>query len=132
MSIAITQVRNAKSLQADNARMEVEIKHPQYGWIPYGVDPSDTDNTVDNKALMALIGTDFTAYVAPTAAEVEVALAASVRAGRNSALAATDYMGLADYPAKVGELEYRQALRDVPQQAGFPHTHVWPTKPGTV
>ena len=24
---------------------------------------------------------------------------------------------------------YRQALRDVPTQAGFPHTITWPTKP---
>ena len=26
-------------------------------------------------------------------------------------------------------LDYRQALRDVPAQAGFPHTITWPTKP---
>lgn len=26
-------------------------------------------------------------------------------------------------------LDYRQALRDVPTQAGFPHTITWPTKP---
>ena len=25
--------------------------------------------------------------------------------------------------------DYRQALLDVPQQAGFPHEVVWPTKP---
>jgi hypothetical protein len=27
---------------------------------------------------------------------------------------------------------YRQALRDVPSQAGFPKTIVWPTKPGEI
>ena len=55
--------------------------------------------------------------------------ASEIRAERNELLAATDYMGLADYTAKAGELGYRQALRDVPQQAGFPKTHTWPTKP---
>ena len=52
-----------------------------------------------------------------------------IREIRNEALAATDYIGLADYPAKAGEMEYRQSLRDVPQQAGFPKTHTWPNKP---
>lgn len=51
-----------------------------------------------------------------------------LRAERNALLAETDYMGLSDYPAKAGELEYRQSLRDVPQQAGFPKTHTWPNK----
>ena len=60
---------------------------------------------------------------------LEVKDAAGLRAERNALLAETDYMGLSDYPAKAGELEYRQALRDVPQQAGFPKTHTWPNKP---
>ena len=51
------------------------------------------------------------------------------RVVRNKLLENTDYMGLSDYPAKASELEYRQALRDVPQQAGFPKTHAWPNKP---
>ena len=63
------------------------------------------------------------------AAAADVRAAASVRRERNAMLAATDYMGLADYPAKGGELEYRQALRDVPQQSGFPNAHAWPNKP---
>ena len=72
---------------------------------------------------------DGTGWVAPTQAELDTSLAISIRSERNATLAATDYMALADYPARAGELEYRQALRDVPQQAGFPKTHTWPTKP---
>ena len=60
---------------------------------------------------------------------VQCYTASEVRAERNATLAATDYVGLADYPAKAGELEYRQALRDVPQQEGFPLDVVWPVKP---
>ena len=66
------------------------------------------------------------------AASADVRAAESVRKSRNALLVATDYMGLADYPVKAGELEYRQALRDVPQQAGFPKTHAWPNKPNGI
>jgi hypothetical protein len=51
MSINISEFRNAQSLQPDNASMDVEINHPTYGWIPYTLDPSDTDMTIDNSAL---------------------------------------------------------------------------------
>tara|TARA_R110000823_G_scaffold287490_1_gene405756 strand:+ start:150 stop:509 length:360 start_codon:yes stop_codon:yes gene_type:complete len=71
---------------------------------------------------------DGTGWVAPTQAELDTSLAISIRSERNATLAATDYMGLADYPANAGELEYRQALRDVPQQAGFPDNIIWPTQ----
>tara|TARA_R110002126_G_scaffold81988_1_gene201485 strand:- start:49 stop:459 length:411 start_codon:yes stop_codon:yes gene_type:complete len=135
MSITITQVRNAKSLQADNARMEVEIDHPDYGWIPYGLDPADTDTTIDNDAVMALIGTDFAAYVAPTAEELATAAAAQVRSQRDQLLLEVD--AFVGNPLRWADLTsdeqtawatYRTALLSVPQQAGFP-TVTWPTKP---
>ena len=74
MNIVITQVRNAQSLQSDNLRMDLEIDHPDHGWIPYTVDPSDTDTTIDNAAILALVGSSFGAYVAPTQAELDAAL----------------------------------------------------------
>ena len=119
--------RNAKHIS--EGRIDCEIEHPVHGWIPYTLDPADTDTTVDNDELLLAIGADAAAYVPPTQEELDVALAASVREERNAALAATDYVSLSDYPVKAGELEYRQALRDVPQQAGFPKTHTWPNKP---
>jgi hypothetical protein len=87
MSIQITEVRNAASLQADNARMDVEINHPTYGWIPYTLDPADTDMTINNDELLELIGSDYAAYVPPTQEELDAALAASIRGQRNSLLA---------------------------------------------
>ena len=123
----MTNYRNAKHIS--EGRIDCEIEHLIHGWIPYTLDPADTDGTVDNDALLLAIGDDAEAYVPPTQEEIEVAEAAGVRKVRNAALAETDYMGLADYPAKASEIEYRQALRDVPQQAGFPKTHTWPNKP---
>lgn len=137
MNITITQIRNAASLQSDNLRMDVEINHPQYGWIPYTLDPSDTDTTIDNDAVMALIGSNFTAYVAPTQAELDAAAAASVRAKRDDILTTvvdpivSNNLRWAEMtPEKQAEWSaYRTALLDITDQAGFPHDITWPTKP---
>ena len=136
MSITITEVRNAASLQSDNLRMDVEINHPVHGWIPYTVDPADTDTTIDNEEVMALIGTDFAAYVAPTQAELDAALAAVVRADRDGRLTEVDAVAgnalrwaALDAETQAAWATYRQELLDVPQQADFPSTVAWPTKP---
>jgi len=137
MNITTTQVRNAASLQADNLRMDVEINHPQYGWILYTIDPSDTDMTIDNDAVMALIGDDFAAYVPPTQAELDTAAAAQVRAERDSILArvvdpiASNALRWADMTTEQQNAwsQYRTDLLNVPQQNGFPYDIVWPIKP---
>jgi len=129
MSITITQVRNAQSLQADNLSMDVEINHPQFGWIPYTLNSADTDTTIDNDQIMSLIGTEFLAYVAPTTEEINVALAAQVRAERNERLAATDWRASQDVTMSTSWRDYRQALRDIPQQTGFPNDVTWPIEP---
>ena len=52
-----------------------------------------------------------------------------IRNKRDALLAETDWWGVADRTMTQAEIDYRQALRDVPQQAGFPHNVTWPTKP---
>jgi hypothetical protein len=51
------------------------------------------------------------------------------RAERNNLLKATDHFGLSDSSMSAEMTAYRQALRDVPQQEGFPEVITWPTKP---
>ena len=118
MPILITEVRNAASLQSDNACMDVEINHPDYGWIPYTLDTSDTDMTINNDEVMALIGTDFAAYVAPTQAELDADVAANIRRKRDNILA-TVVDPLVSNPLRWADLtsdkqsqwsQYRQAL----------------------
>ena len=56
--------------------------------------------------------------------------AAAVRADRNARLAATDWTQIADSTAdKAAWATCRQALRDVPSQAGFPQSVTWPQEP---
>jgi hypothetical protein len=137
MNISITEVRNAASLQSDNLRMDVEINHPEFGWIPYTVDPADTDTTINNDEVLALIGTDFTAYVAPTQEELDAAAAAQVRAERDNILV-TVVDPIVSNPLRWAGLtsnqqdawtQYRTDLLAVPQQSGFPTNVTWPTKP---
>ena len=52
-----------------------------------------------------------------------------VRRKRDALIAATDTWGLADYPATAAQTAYRQALRDITDQSGFPTNITWPTKP---
>lgn len=60
-------------------------------------------------------------------------LASQVRAERDMKIAETDYLAMPDYPLsdedKAAVMAYRQALRDVPAQDGFPREVVWPEVP---
>ena len=68
-----------------------------------------------------------------TDAEYDTVLAASARQKRDRLIAATDYLVTPDYPISDDRLAkikiYRQALRDIPEQSGFPRTITWPEKP---
>ena len=137
MNIEITQFRNAVSIKADNTRIDVDINHPDYGWIPYTLDMSDTDMTINNNDLLSLINTDFAAYIAPTQAELDAVTAANVRAERDQILA-TVVDPLVSNPLRWSDLtsdkqtewsQYRTNLLNVPQQAGFPNSITWPAEP---
>ena len=59
--------------------------------------------------------------------------AETIRAQRGALLAACDWTQMPDSPLSEEEKTlwktYRQALRDVPQQEGFPETVDWPEQP---
>lgn len=62
--------------------------------------------------------------------------AKAAREKRDGLLAETDYLLMPDYPISeeaIAALKtYRQALRDVPEQTGFPNTIEWPSKPEVI
>ena len=86
---------------------------------PDNVAPKDTD-----VGGIAIVLTD---------AEYDTVLAASARQKRDRLSATTDYLVTPDYPISDDRLAkvktYRQALRDIPEQAGFPRSITWPEKP---
>lgn len=63
-------------------------------------------------------------------AERTEAQASAIRAERNDRLAACDWTQLPDAPVDAAVwAAYRQALRDVTAQPGFPWTVTWPSTP---
>jgi hypothetical protein len=60
-----------------------------------------------------------------------VTLPIEIRQQRNALLTASDWTQAADVPQAIKDAwaTYRQALRNVPQQAGFPTNVTWPQKP---
>jgi hypothetical protein len=65
------------------------------------------------------------------AADTDARAAEEVRTKRNVMLAESDWTQAKDIPDSISTpwAAYRQALRDVPQQAGFPASIAWPEKP---
>lgn len=63
-------------------------------------------------------------------------LAQRVRNKRNSLISQSDFYVQLDYPSTAEGLEavkaYRQALRDVPSQTGFPRNVQWPSLPSAL
>ena len=65
-----------------------------------------------------------------TKAAKDAEQAKSMRVTRNQKLSDSDWTQLADSPEnKAAWATYRQALRDIPTQAGFPWEVQWPTQP---
>ena len=53
----------------------------------------------------------------------------NMRHERDKLLTETDYLALSDQTLTTEMTTYRQALRDVPAQSGFPFNVTWPVKP---
>jgi hypothetical protein len=53
-----------------------------------------------------------------------------IRTERDAKLTQSDWTQVVDAPVdQAAWATYRQALRDIPEQAGFPNTINWPTEP---
>ena len=76
-------------------------------------------------------GTNFTDPNALTTSEITAAAAKGVRSERAFHLRESDWTQYRDITLSndADWKTYRQALRDVPTQSGFPSSVTWPTKP---
>lgn len=134
MSIQITEIRNAVSLNQENTIFDLEINHPDFGWIPYALNPDDTDNTINNSELLSLIGSNYAAF---SQSDYDAKLAADVRGKRDMKLE-NEVDPIVSNPLRWADLstekqnewaKYRTDLLNVPQQSDFPNKITWPTKP---
>ena len=113
--------------------VDCEIEHPKYGWIPFTASPDDAEPL--GKQIFAAAKASAAPYTGPSAEQIAAeARAEEVRLARNAALRESDTEILRLYlaenlPVPQAWREYRQALRDVPQQGGFPNSVNWPGRP---
>jgi len=81
-------------------------------------------NKIVNGVLVAMTDDEIATFNLDVAAQEED----TVRNQRNSLLQQSDVYALADRITDAWTA-YRQALRDIPAQSGFPSSVTWPTKP---
>lgn len=85
-----------------------------------------------NDEVREMNDTEYAQWIASESERKENA-AASIRAERNMLLTQCDWTQLDDTPlsntAKASWAAYRQALRDISSQSGFPWNVQWPSKP---
>ena len=99
---------------------------PEYNRLTQRVDHALEPELVDGKWVLRREVVD----LSPEQQEaVDEGAAKSVRNKRDSLLKETDWYGLTDVTMPTEIAVYRQTLRDITDQDGFPHTITWPTKP---
>lgn len=100
-----------------------------YAWTEQDMFTEYEEEVTDDQGVMTTnvvtVQDQIDAYEAANTAT----LAATERATRDDLLKATDHYGLSDVTMSDAMTAYRQALRDVPQQEGFPQEVTWPEKP---
>ena len=92
-------------------------------YTKYVLGPTFIDTVVDG------ITTTAAEHEAAYKAVKDAEQAKSVRAARATKLSETDWRFRSDMTPSQDWKDYCQALRDVPTQAGFPWTVIWPTQP---
>lgn len=124
---------------------------PKYKWVPVLSSWSEEEikaeivklfpkylwDSANNIAVSNLLGTQVTAtYVVPVVEDViptTEEVAEQVRSRRKGLLFDSDWTQLPDAPLAVEQKSawevYRQSLRDITNQAGFPLDIVWPELP---
>ena len=120
--------RNPKWTAKDT--IEVEVEHDEFGWIPFNATPDD--EFAHGRELFEILSTKYAAQVTPCSQEERDAdVADEVLHRRAVELKASDWTQLPDVPQETKDLwsPYRQALRDITEQPGYPHEINWPEPP---
>lgn len=103
----------------------VRDEYPSYNPFTEKVEESIVETSTEVRTTYTVV--PLTAEEIPI---VEEKLVNLLRRDRELRLAETDFVMFSDTPEPSQEwLDYRQALRDVPQQPGFPQNIIWPEKP---
>jgi len=101
---------------------------PEYDPLTHRLQHSSEPVLNDGKWVLTKTVVELTAA---QIADRDTAKGKEVRSQRDKLIADTDWMALSDNTLTAEWATYRQALRDVTSQEGFPHSVEWPEKPVT-
>lgn len=130
------QLKYAKTPRwSDEAQTRIDLVICWEDWpqeLPFTASADDSEDhgrKIYQQAVEGLYG-EIAPFVSPEPLSAED-MAIQVRQNRNALIATTDWTQAGDTPesTRAKWSDYRQALRDVPQQADFPFGVVWPSKP---
>jgi hypothetical protein len=129
----IISARNPVWVDPEHTCIDLYVTFSHYpNEIPFTAHPNDCEEhgrVIFQRALAGEFG-EIAEYVPPPPNTIEQE-SALVREMRDRLLAETDWTQAFDVPQTTRDkwTEYRQLLRDVPQQEGFPFQVIWPIKP---
>lgn len=133
MYVKLIYAKNPKWVDVEHSRIDIIAKFEHLNnEVPFTADPNDCEahgRDIFARAVAGEFG-EIAEYVPPPP-PTEEQMAEQVRYERDRLLAETDWTQAADIPQATKDkwAPYRQALRDIPEQEGFPFNVVWPEKP---
>lgn len=131
MKVKITSVANPVWANEEQTLIDCQITISQFGSevMPFTAIANDVEE--HGRVLFAELVNGKYGVIANYIPPSNEVLADKVRIERNTLLAQTDWTQAGDVPQATKDAwsAYRQALRDIPQQAGFPVNVIFPTKP---
>lgn len=134
MKLNLKSASNPKWVDEAHTSINLTVNFEEIGTVPFTATPNDTEEhgrDIYAKAVAGEFG-EIAEWTPPTTDE----LAQQARWKRSGLLQELD--SIVGNPLRWASFSqaqqtawanYRQALLDVPQQAGFPNTINWPTKP---
>jgi hypothetical protein len=125
--LTVDSATNPCYANIDGTCISLEVKFAEFDEVmPFGATPHDPmpyGVELFNRAIAGEFGP-----IAPFPVE---SIIAQVRITRDGLLKSSDWTQLPDVPQATKDMwaTYRQALRDITEQAGFPSNVTWPTAP---
>ena len=131
MTLIVESIRNAKIKDTHGSEIECYIKYknlPERLTTLSAASTDEEEKELYNKILFGEYGN-----VEPIVETItkEEGLELSIKTRRNKLLSESDWTQLPDVPEETRSKwsAYRQELRDITQQTGYPNTVIFPAKP---
>lgn len=129
--LTINSASNPKYADASGVGIVLDVVFEEHGEtpLPFLALPDDVEE--HGRELYARAAAGEFGVIAPYTPPSDEVLAVQARFHRNNLLSLSDWTQLPDVPQATKDLwaTYRQALRDVTSQAGFPASITWPATP---